>query len=102
MIMTFRELVIFAAVLLGLALVFALAIIVPFLKYTLTYLRENAKHDKELAESCHNFQRELNRQTLLGFNKNYEALSLCSQALNSFMDRTAPPPEPPKDRPKGN
>ncbi len=98
MIMGFRELVIFVAVL----LVFALAIIVPFVWFLYSHLGRNAIHDRDLAESCHNFQRELNKQVLIGFNKNFEALSLCNQALNAFMDRTAPPKDPPTDRPKGN
>lgn len=91
MIQTFGQLLAFVAVLLA----FALAIILPFL----WFLNRNLKNDKEMAESCHNFQRELNRQTLIGFNRNSDAINLNTEALTMFMaktlkDNVKPPPPP--------
>lgn len=95
MIMGFWQLVI----LVGVLLAFALAIIIPFV----WYLHKKAGHDRDQTESCHNFQRELNRQTLLGFNKNSEALNLNTQVLNTFMERMgAATTASSADKPKGS
>ncbi len=104
MIVGFWQLFAFVAVL----LVYGLAIIVPFL-WHLNKLRKIEKEERELraladqqreknaaeqAESCHNFQRELNENTLVGFKKTYEALNINSQVLSAVMERISPPPPP--------
>lgn len=93
MIMGFPQLLAFVSVL----LVFALAIIVPFVWFLHYFLKKRAESDRERSEACHNFQRQLNEQTMIGFRKNYEALSLNTQVLTVFMQRMdATKPETPK------
>lgn len=86
----FPELLAFMVVM----LVFALAITIPFL----VYLHRKAVHDtmqaeisqrsqRELSESCHNFQRELNRQTLVAFNDVTAAMNANTKALTDFLRR---------------
>lgn len=79
------QLIVFIGVLVFFAVLFALSIILPFVRH----LNKRLEFDRERSEACHNFQKELNRQTLLGFTKVSEALNLNTQVLNAFMERTA-------------
>lgn len=80
----------------GVLLAFALAIFITCLWFLNRFLNKKYESDKERSESCHNFQRELNKQVLVGFEKNYAALSLNTQVLTLFMERmdATKPPEP--------
>jgi hypothetical protein len=38
-----------------------------------------------MADNCHNFHRELNEQTLIGFTKVTEAMNASTKALTDFL-----------------
>ncbi len=94
------QVIILVAILLVFAVIFALAFIQPFTRH----LDKRLDFDRERSEACHNFQKELNRQTLIGFEKTSRALDLNTQVLNSIMERMGAPvlvvEPPPIDRPK--
>lgn len=71
----FLELLAFTAAL----IVFALAIIIPFI----IYLLKKSKQDQQQSESCHAFQRELNRQTSAAFSDVAQAMNTMTQAMNA-------------------
>ncbi len=81
--------------LVSILLIFALAIIIPFV----WHLHKKSETDRERSEACHNFQKELNRESMKGFNKNNEVLSLTQHALQAFLDHLdkMPKPKPPDD-----
>ncbi len=82
-------------------LVYGLAIIMPFIWHMNKRLqadKDREETDRQRSEACHSFQRELNENTMIGFQKTYEALNLNSQVLTAAMERISPPP--PKDQRK--
>jgi hypothetical protein len=64
-----------------------------YLVLILRCLSTRAKSDRQeieaiankMADNCHNFHRELNEQTLIGFTKVTEAMNASTKALTDFL-----------------
>ena len=85
--MTFAQLLILLVVFLLFQGAFLVLILVCLGRRTKVDRAEMEAIAKAMAENCHNFHRELNRQTLIGFEAVTKAMNASTKAMTDFLKR---------------